>query len=101
MKLLTKEILKKLPKLGVTSELKSEDINVVVKFFAPWGSWSWYAVEFDCDDLFFGYVRGDFPELGMFSLSELQSVTGPFGLKIERDRYFGNHTLQDVMDKIL
>jgi len=29
-----------------------------------------------------------FPELGYVSLQELESVTLPFGLKIERDMYF-------------
>ena len=33
---------------------------------------------------------------GTFSLSEMKSVTGPMGLKIERDLYFGMPKLKDV-----
>lgn len=46
------------------------------------------AIEFDGDDTFFGWVDGDFPELGYFRLSELQVNRGKFGLPIERDRCF-------------
>ena len=54
MKLLTKEIKKKLPKLY--SQEKVEDPIVQVKFFDPVGSFTWYAYEFDGEDLFFGKV---------------------------------------------
>ena len=52
---------------------------------------------------FFGYVNligKDCAELGYFSLDELESFKGRFGLGIERDLHFGmEHTLQEVMDK--
>ena len=70
-----------------------------VKFFTPDSSWSWYASEFDGDDLFFGLVSGLEVELGYFSLAELQSVTGPLGLPIERDLYFEPKTLKELMEK--
>jgi len=37
---------------------------------------------------FFGYVEGFSSEWGYFSLTELASVKGPFGLKIERDLHW-------------
>jgi len=37
---------------------------------------------------FFGLVKGFEEEFGYFTLSELEGVTGPMGLKIERDLYF-------------
>lgn len=40
------------------------------------------------DFLFFSYVKGLENELGYFSLSELESVRGNFGLPIERDQSF-------------
>ena len=86
MKLLTQEIRNKLPKLGETDSQK--DPIIQVKFFCPWNHWTWFAYEFDQEDIFFGYVKGDFDEFGTFSLSELESVKGPMGLKIERDLYF-------------
>ena len=45
---------------------------------------------------FLGYVKGDYPELGYFSLSELESIQGPWGLKVERDLYFTPLRLSEV-----
>ena len=94
MKLMPKYILKKLPKLRETE--RQEDPIVICKFFYPDFSWTWYAIEFDGEDLFYGYVAGDFPELGYFSLSELKSNRGKLGLPIERDLYFNTQTLSKV-----
>lgn len=96
MKLLTQEIKNKIPKLHETSE--QEDPRVYVKFFDPTGSWTWYGMEFDGEDTFYGYVDGDYGEYGYFSLSELQSVKGAFGLGIERDIYWDDKT---TMNSIL
>ena len=54
------------------------------------------AVEFDGKDTFFGWVYGDYPELGYFSLSELASVHGPYGLPVERDTGFAPIPLSQV-----
>ena len=92
MMLLTKEVREKLPKLYATEEVKLEDKVVEVKFFTPWTNWTWYAVEGeeqeDGDWIFFGLVDGQELEWGNFSLRELESLKGPFGLKVERDRGF-------------
>lgn len=95
MMLLTKANRKALPALGST-EKQGDDAMAVVKFFDPTGSWTWYATEFDGDDTFFGLVDGHEKELGYFSLSELQSVRGRFGLGIERDRHFTPTRLGDL-----
>ena len=71
----------------------------MVKFFTPDSSWSWYASEFDGEDIFFGLVSGLEVELGYFSLSELQSVRGPLGLPIERDLHFEPKTLKALKEK--
>lgn len=97
MKLLTKEILEKLPKL-YTQEEKGLDAVAIVKFFTPDSNWTWYATEFDGDDLFFGLVEGFEKEIGYFRLSELQSVKGALGLPIERDMYFKPKTLRELID---
>jgi len=86
MKLLTKEIKNRLPKLGDMAN--QQDPIVQVKFFCPWNHWTWFGYEFDGKDIFFGFVIGDFDEYGTFSLSELESVKGPMGLGIERDIHF-------------
>ena len=88
-KMLTKEIEKKLPKLYDTENVPESDKVLVVKYFCPWNSWTWYGVEYNPDErLFFGYVEGFEKEWGYFSLDELEEVRGPGGLKIERDYYF-------------
>lgn len=102
MKLLTKEIINRLPKLYANENKKAEDIEVIIKFFDPCGSWTWYVTEGNKEDndyLFFGFVRGIENELGYFRLNELQSIKRPFGLGIERDLHFKKHTLKEVMDK--
>lgn len=101
MKLLTKELRKKFPPLGATENKKPKKIEIIAKFFDPTGSWTWYATEFDGEDTFFGFVRGIDDELGYFSLKEMESIKGIFGLGIERDLYFEKHTLAEVMKKRL
>ena len=86
MELLTEELRKKLPMIG--SQDQNLDPIIIAKFFCPWNHWTWLAYEFDQEDIFFGYVKGDFDEYGTFSLSELESVHGPMGLGIERDIHF-------------
>jgi len=86
MKLLTKEILRKLPVLY--SQENIDDPMVWVKFFTPDANWTWYGMEFDGKDIFFGYVVGLEKELGYFSLSELKKIRGTFKLPVERDLYF-------------
>lgn len=68
-----------------------------VKFFNPCGSATWYASEFDGEDLFFGLCDLGFgePELGYFSLSEMQSIRGPLGIGLERDLYWTPRPLRE------
>ena len=88
-KLLTKAILKKLAKYPLYSQENENNPMIICKFFNPCGSGTWYAMEFDGEDTFFGYAEiGQGFELGYFSLSELQSVKLRFGLRIERDIHF-------------
>ena len=87
MKLLTDELIKILPPLYSTENIK--DPLIQCKFFTPDSSWSWYVLEFDkTNEIFFGYVCGLENELGYFSLQELESVKGQLGLGIERDTSF-------------
>ncbi len=61
----------------------------VVKFFNPIGAGTWLATELEDDgDQLFGLADLGFPELGYWSLSEMQALRLPFGLGIERDLYF-------------
>lgn len=96
MKLLTKAVLRMLPPLG-SQEEHGLDALARVKFFTPDAGWTWWASEFDGEDLFFGLVQGAEKELGYFRLSELQQVRGVFGLPVERDRHFTPKALRELM----
>ena len=102
MKLLTKEILEAFRKQGNCQDKKAEDVKIICKFFNSAGRGKWYATEYDeKEKCFFGFVslfNDHCDELGYFSLAELESVKGPFGLGIERDLYFGDHNLKEVLD---
>jgi hypothetical protein len=97
MKLITKEILDKAPPLYANEGKLASDVPVIAKFFCPWNQWTWYMTELDPDEgLAFGLVVGFEVELGYFSIPELESISGPGGLKIERDLHFGKHSLGEV-----
>jgi len=103
-KLLTKDILKKLPPLYANEHLKPEQTKVIAKFFYPAGGATWYATEFDpAEGLFFGFANlGDdqMAELGCFTLQELEGFKHPRFpfLRIERDKFWNDKTtLADVM----
>lgn len=100
MKLLTKEIERKLPALYSTDGKPDEDRKVIAKFYTPWTNWTWYVLEGEYSEdhgtwMFFGWVEGHAKEFGHFLLSDLESVRGPAGLRIERDRHFSG-VLADV-----
>jgi len=87
----------KLPPL-YSNEEKGLDALAQVKFFTPDSNWTWYASEFDGEDLFFGLVDGLETELGYFSLRELQEAHGPMGLAIERDLYYEPKSLRELLE---
>ena len=107
MKLLTQALRKQLPSLY--SQEHEPDPLVICKFFHPMSSMTWYAIEgspvdengyYDTDKekvdfLFFGWINADFPEMGYFSLAEMESVE-VMGLRIERDLHFKPKKLSEV-----
>lgn len=85
----------KLPPL-YSGEKKGLDAIAQVKFFTPYSNWSWYASEFDGDDIFFRLIVGFEVELGYFSFKELKEARVPTGLLIERELYFQPNPLQEL-----
>lgn len=68
---------------------RDQDHIPVVKLFNPLGEGVWLATELDEDgDIMFGLADLGYPELGSWSLGEMQSVRLPFGMGIERDLLF-------------
>lgn len=96
MKLMTKAIANQLPKLYETEDVPLPEKVAYAKFFYPENQWTWYPVEYDGKDRFFGLVVGQETELGYFSLEELSSFIGATGLSVERDLYFQPTKLQDL-----
>jgi hypothetical protein len=102
MKMMTKEIEKRIPRLGEAEEM-GKDARVHVKFFSPWSGWTWYATEYDPSERrFFGYVKGDFPEYGYFSLDELSDVEMMPGVPaVERDKHWNwKTTIGQVVEAV-
>ena len=102
MKLLTKTLERKLPGIGETDS-QGDEALAQVKFFDAWGSWSWYATEYDPEKgLFFGLVKGWETELGYFTLEELKCLTHTFlgetFPRIERDKFFKPKTLKEIKE---
>ena len=95
--LLDNESREKLPPL-YSGEEQGLDALGQVKFFTPDSNWTWYASEFDGDDIFFGLVSGFEVELGYFSLKELEEVRGPLGLPIEQDLHYEPKTLKQLQE---
>lgn len=73
----------------------------MVKFFSPYSQWTWYAVEFDGEDTFFGLVDGLEMEYGYFSYSELQGLTKFGGVPaVERDCHWTPRPIKEIEEEI-
>ena len=76
-------------RLRANGRQRDVDHVPVVKFFNPLGEGVWLATELDPDgDIMFGLADIGYPELGSFSLEEMESIRLPFGMGIERDLLF-------------
>ena len=61
-----------------------------IKLFTPDSIFTWYIIEVSKEDKHtcYGYVKGFESELGYFSLKEIESIRGNFGLVVEMDISF-------------
>lgn len=89
----------KLPALYETEGQK--DPICRIKLFTPDANWTWYVIELSQTDqnICYGYVQGMENELGYFSLSELRTIKGSLGLKVERDLLFEPTVLSKIRKK--
>jgi hypothetical protein len=99
MKLITKELSAKMPKFR--AQEKTRDPIVYAKLFCPWGAATWWLTEYDAkENLAFGFAYlgdEDMAELGYISITELSEVSGPFGLKVERDIHFSAVPMSEAL----
>ena len=87
MELIPKELISSIPKLYETEE--QTDPIAYIKLFLE--NWTWFITEISIDkNICFGYVISPFcsGELGYFSLEEIKSIRGSFGIGVERDLSF-------------
>ena len=107
MKLMTKDMRRRLPPLCSQEKKTADEVPVIAHFFSCVnGAANWYATEFDPnEERFFGFAEL-FPgcgELGYFSLAEFEELnrSGRFPIPpIERDLHWDPErwTLQDILD---
>ena len=100
--LMTKELEKTLNKYPIGSQDgKGVGAKVVVKYFNPCGAGTWLITEGEKQEngdwLLFGYCHIFEWEWGYVMLSELESVTLPFGLSIERELYVTGGCVKDYI----
>ena len=100
--LLTQEIRDTLPPLYNSEAHPEKEATAMVKFFSPYSQWTWYAIEFDGVDTFWGLVDGFEMEYGYFSYSELEAVTVFGGVPaVERDCYWSPRPVKEIEAQIL
>ncbi|MFX4083477.1 DUF2958 domain-containing protein [Sphingobium yanoikuyae] len=66
-------------------------LRPIAKFFNPLGAATWLATElYEDGDTLFGLADLGFgcPEIGVFSLREIERIRLPYGMRIERDEGF-------------
>lgn len=89
---------KRLPPLY--SQENNRNQKAQVHFFDLLTKWSWYAIEFDGEDIFFGLVLGFEKELGYFSLSEFKEVNRTAGFnRIVKDVDFKPQSVKAISKK--
>ena len=97
MKSLLKKELEQLIK-NYNEQDGSKQFRAVVKLFNPTGIGTWYLSELNPDtNIAFGLCCLHEKELGDVSLDEMKELKLPFGLSIEKDRYFkmNKYTLEE------
>ena len=100
--LVTQEIRDTLPSLYNSEEHPEQEAIAMVKFFSPYSQWTWYAIEFDGVDTFWGLVDGFEMEYGYFSYSELETVTVFGGVPaVERDCHWSPRPVKEIEAQIL
>ena len=94
MKLLTQQ-----QELQLRLNYKKRKPIAYVKLFNPSGIGTWYLSELDENNIAYGLCILHEKELGYTSLDELKEIkTPPFGLGIERDKWFKPTPLEEIKE---
>lgn len=96
MKLITKELEERFAKIGNQSQCS--DPIIVAKFFNKIKNLEWYVTEYNFrSQTCCCYLKGFTDEWGIFYLPNLESNERPFELTIERDIYFKEINLSELI----
>jgi hypothetical protein len=97
MKLLTADLKKKFARTG--SQQDVEDPVIIAKYFIGLYNWTFYATEFDpITKVFTGIFRWLETEWGTIGLHHLESMRGPAGIRVERDKFFKSVRMSELRD---
>lgn len=93
-----KERLSGIPRLYETESVPLKEKRIHLHFFI--GGCDWYAVEFDGEDIFFGFVNLNDDmnaEWGYFSFGELREINiGGLEVDCEKEEYWGCPKVSEV-----
>ena len=92
--MMTKKLASQIPKLYSQEEVS--DPTVVAHYFTPYGRGDWFVIEWDGQDMMYGLADLGYPELGYFSLNELESARRGGLPLVERDLYWTPVPLSEV-----
>lgn len=96
MKLITKELEKRFAEIGNQSQ--NSDPIIVAKFFNKTRQLEWYVTEYHHkNQTCCCYLNGFTDKWGVFYLPNLESNERPFELTIERDIYFKEIRLSELI----
>tara|TARA_R110002051_G_scaffold174602_1_gene244806 strand:- start:4544 stop:4918 length:375 start_codon:yes stop_codon:yes gene_type:complete len=101
MKLITPELERRFSEAKEDTAL--DQTLFLAKFLNPCGNEVWYASEYDAKtNMCYGYVTGReyADDWEFFSIPELEARKLPFGLSIQRELYFEEITLEEVLNPI-
>jgi len=89
-----------LPTYGDLAGKTLAEIVCPLKIFNPGGAGTWWLAAFDPEDgVAWGVAEITYREAGSFSMEDLRTARGAFGLPYERDLHYHPQTVQDLLDE--
>ena len=97
--LISNEQLKQLPTIEAVKQAGLDLFNAkaLVKFLTPGDKWTWYAIAFDGEELCFGFINGNVPELGYFRLTYFEHGWGFTHQPVICDPDYRPETLRELL----
>ncbi len=90
----------RIPAIGSNSGTSLEQCVAHIRYTDDEAGLTWYILEFDGVDRFFGVVAGRHVVVGEFTLTELQNLIGDEGPAVRRDPDFTPETLLGLASQV-